>query len=182
MYKTVEEQSFANTDDFKDEYAVSWWDSDKLVAVVSEFDDAYGKKWLSYIEVTEPYRGHGLSEQLLDYAVNDLGCTMLGVAKSNKVAIKIYQDYGFKIIGDNPNNSKQYWMQTISSLRKESDKLKEDYSKDTNTRIGIRYTYNGGRRQLTSYVFSLHIYYNIFLLFCQYKLFINNKIFLAEFT
>lgn len=111
MYKTVEEQSFAHTDDFKDEYAVSWWDNDKLVAVVSEFDDAYGKKWVSYIEVTEPYRGHGLSKQLLDYAVNDLGCTMLGVAKSNKVAIKVYQDYGFKIIGDNPNNSKQYWMQ-----------------------------------------------------------------------
>lgn len=108
MYKAIEEQSFANTDDFTDEYAVSWWDGDRLVAIVSEFDDAYGKRWLSYIEVTEPYRGHNLSTELLNYAVNGLGCTMLGVAKSNKVAIKVYQDYGFKIIGDNPDNPKQY--------------------------------------------------------------------------
>ena len=110
MYSVIEEQSFANTDEFKNAYTVSWWDGENLVAIVSDFDDANGDRWLSYLEVTEKYRGHGLSSQLLDFAIKDLGCTYLGVSKKNEVAISVYEKAGFVNLGEHPDNPNQYMM------------------------------------------------------------------------
>ncbi|MEI2423239.1 GNAT family N-acetyltransferase, partial [Arthrospira platensis SPKY2] len=65
-----------------------------LVAVGTYKDK---KSWIQPIEVAKKYRGRGLSKQLIDIAVNELGAKYLGVFIDNKVAIYIYKKYGFKV-------------------------------------------------------------------------------------
>lgn len=76
-----------------------WMDGDKIVALLgvdpSNHDD--NKIWITIIEITNDYRGYGLSNQLLKYAVNNLGANALGVYKDNEIAIKTYKNFGFKI-------------------------------------------------------------------------------------
>ncbi len=52
-------------------------------------------KWIVSLDVFEEYQGHGLSKQILDFVV-ELGCKYLSVNKNNKLAKKIYDDYGFE--------------------------------------------------------------------------------------
>ena len=81
-----------------------WLDGDKMVAHVCVFtarkkDPKYdGYKWISSLEVSPEYRGYGLGKQLLDFAVDTMGGTALGVYKDNAVAIKMYKDKGFKFL------------------------------------------------------------------------------------
>lgn len=78
-------------------------DGDKPVAVIAVDDrceDSGDLKYynmISCVEVFPEYRGYGLSKQLLDIAVNELGAEMLTVAYDNEVAINLYKSYGFKI-------------------------------------------------------------------------------------
>lgn len=81
-----------------------WLDGDKMVAHVCVFtarkDDPNrdGYNWISSLEVSPEYRGYGLGKQLLDFAVDTMGGTALGVYKDNEIAIKMYKDKGFKIL------------------------------------------------------------------------------------
>ncbi len=81
-----------------------WLDGDKMVAHVCVFtarkDDPNrdGYNWISSLEVSPEYRGYGLGKQLLDFAVDNMGGTALGVYKDNEIAIKMYKDKGFKIL------------------------------------------------------------------------------------
>ena len=61
---------------------------------VEEKDDDY--KWIQAFEIYQPYKGHGLSKQILGVAVRELGATNLSVTKNNEVAIRLYKSYGFK--------------------------------------------------------------------------------------
>ena len=61
---------------------------------VEEKDDDY--KWIQAFEIYQPYKGHGLSKQILGVAVRELGATNLSVSKNNEVAIRLYKSYGFK--------------------------------------------------------------------------------------
>lgn len=61
---------------------------------VEEKDDDY--KWIQAFEIYQPYKGHGLSKQILGFAVRELGATNLSVSKNNEVAIRLYKSYGFK--------------------------------------------------------------------------------------
>ena len=54
-------------------------------------------KWIVSLEITKDYRGYGLSKQILDYATKTMNCKYLSVNKNNKIAKKIYDDYGFKV-------------------------------------------------------------------------------------
>lgn len=47
------------------------------------------------LEVSDGYRGRGLSYLLLDFAVNELGATKLAVAKDNSIAMHAYEKFGF---------------------------------------------------------------------------------------
>lgn len=72
------------------------WLNDKQVVGyinVEEKDDDY--KWIQAFEIYAPYKGHGLSKQILGIAVKELGATNLSVSKNNEVAIKLYKSYGF---------------------------------------------------------------------------------------
>lgn len=68
----------------------------KVVGVLSVENKNNGQTWIQSIEITEPYRGYGLSKQLLELAVKHYGVRYLSVNKKNAVAIKIYEDYGFR--------------------------------------------------------------------------------------
>lgn len=60
-----------------------------------------GNWWIEALEVFPAYKGYGLSENLMDIAVNNFGATYLTVAKKNKVAHELYKKYGFKDYKDN---------------------------------------------------------------------------------
>ena len=81
----------------KDTKGYIWLDDNKKVVGyinVEEKDDDY--KWIQAFEIYEPYKGHGLSKQMLKIAVTELGATNLSVSKDNELAIKIYKSFGFK--------------------------------------------------------------------------------------
>lgn len=74
-----------------------WIDNNQqLVGLINtqEKDDDY--KWIISFEVFGKYKGQGLSRQILNVAVKQLGVTHLSVNRSNQVAIKLYKSYGFR--------------------------------------------------------------------------------------
>ena len=75
-----------------------WFDNDKLAAMVGSClytDDK--TKWIVSLEIIKDYRGYGLSKQILDFATKTMNCKYLSVNKNNKIAKKVYDDYGFKV-------------------------------------------------------------------------------------
>lgn len=75
-----------------------WFDDDKLAAMVGSCEYTDDKtKWVVSLEITKEYQGYGLSKQILDYAVKTMNCKYLSVNKNNKIAKKVYDDYGFKV-------------------------------------------------------------------------------------
>lgn len=59
-------------------------------------DDYKHGNLIRCLEISDEYRGYGLSKQILDYAVKNLKGNALYVMTDNKVAMKVYEDYGFK--------------------------------------------------------------------------------------
>lgn len=84
-----------------------WVDKDQIVAVlmIDNKDDKI--HFITGIEVTKAYQGYGLGNQVLEFAIKR-GANQLSVMKDNKVAIKMYQSHGFRIVND--LNSKMYLM------------------------------------------------------------------------
>lgn len=94
-----------------------WFDEDKLVAMVGSCEYRDDKtKWIVSLEITKDYKGYGLSKQILDYATKTMKCKYLSVNKNNKLAKKIYDDYGFKVYQE---SDAMYYM-TIDKSRNES--------------------------------------------------------------
>lgn len=89
-------------------------DSDKFVAScsVSKYDD--GDIVIHGVDISKPYRGHGLSYQLLDVCTKELGGFMLAVDKKNEIAYKSYLKYGFIVYTEN----KQYYYMVLKSKKK----------------------------------------------------------------
>ena len=76
--------------------AIAWLDGNNIVAIVAvnkQNNDKY--RWITTIEVSPEYRGYGLGKECLSYAVRRLKGNSLIVPDSNKIALKIYRDYGF---------------------------------------------------------------------------------------
>jgi ribosomal protein S18 acetylase RimI-like enzyme len=61
-----------------------------------------GTSWIQAFEINPNYRGYGLSHQMLLIAVNDFDARYLSVAKSNKIAQKVYKERGFKVYKETP--------------------------------------------------------------------------------
>ena len=80
----------------KDTKGYVWLNDKQVVGYINaeEKDDDY--KWIQAFEIYEPYKGHGLSKQMLNVAIREFGATNLSVSKNNEVAIKLYKSYGFK--------------------------------------------------------------------------------------
>lgn len=58
-----------------------------------------GYKWISGIDVAFKYRGCGLGNEMIDYAIEN-GVDALNVQYDNKIALKLYLSKGFKITPD----------------------------------------------------------------------------------
>lgn len=90
-----------------------------LVALIAVATYNNKKSWIQPMEISKKYRGYGLSKQLLDVAVKELGAKYLAVYIDNEVAINIYKKYGFKIYKKVAN--REYFM-TIDPRQKISEK------------------------------------------------------------
>lgn len=94
-----------------------WFDDNELVAMVGSCQYTDDKtKWVVSLEITNKYKGYGLSKQILDYATKTMNCKYLSVNKNNAVAKKIYDEYGFKVYQEDKT---MYYM-TIDKNIKES--------------------------------------------------------------
>ena len=94
-----------------------WFDNDELVAMVGSCEYTDDKtKWIVSLEITKNYKGYGLSKQILNYATKNMDCKYLSVSKNNKLAKKVYDDYGFKVYQESDT---MYYM-TIDKNIKES--------------------------------------------------------------
>lgn len=97
-----------------------WFNNDELVATVGSCEYTDDKtKWIVSLEITKKYRGYGLSKQILDYAVKTMNCKYLSVNKNNKIAKKVYDNYGFKAYQE---SDAMYYM-TIDKNIKESTRI-----------------------------------------------------------
>lgn len=67
--------------------------------LVAEFKvwDWWNGKNISDLEISENYRGLGLSYQLLDYSTKICGARNLAVNKNNTIAKYVYDKYGFQV-------------------------------------------------------------------------------------
>ena len=75
----------------------AWMKGGELVAVISvdRTPSKRNKIWIHNIHINDKYRGYGLSKQLLDYAISNYKANALAVKIDNKLAQKVYLDYGF---------------------------------------------------------------------------------------
>ena len=101
--------------------SVAWLDeSNKIVGVVAvkyPKTESDSTNMIRSLEISKDYQGYGLSKQILDYAVNTLKGNTLSVAIKNKLAIKVYNDYGFVITDDSKNKvnsgKQSYYQMTL---------------------------------------------------------------------
>ena len=76
-----------------------WLSEDGPVATVTveHWVDNWGS--CSNLEVFEPYRGKGLSHQVVEF-VKDIGVNNLSVHPENSIAISLYKKHGFCFTGE----------------------------------------------------------------------------------
>lgn len=68
-------------------------DGKNRVAAYLEVD----KEIIPFLKVSIDYRGCNLGYQLLDFAVKRCGARKLSCDPNNKIALRMYQNYGFKV-------------------------------------------------------------------------------------
>ena len=80
--------------------------------LVAEFKvwDWWNGKNISDLEISENYRGLGLSYQFLDYSTKICGAKNLAVNKSNAIAKYIYEKYGFQVTDEDD----EYYYMSLS--------------------------------------------------------------------
>lgn len=110
-----------------------WFDGDSLAAHVGscEYLDDH-TKWIVSLEILADYRGYGLSKQILDFAVKNMNCKYLSVSKTNHLAKKIYDNYGFKVYHEDKS---MYYMTIDRSVKESSDMEYKDIYSPQNTGI-----------------------------------------------
>ena len=108
-----------------------WLNDKQVVGYVNIEEKDDDSKWIQALEIYAPYKGHGLSKQMLGIAVGELGATELSVSKNNEVAIKLYKSYGFKTY---KSTDTMYFM----SRNKNIDEVNSYYVKDSLTGTNIK--------------------------------------------
>ena len=108
-----------------------WLNDKQVVGYVNVEEKDDDSKWIQALEIYAPYKGHGLSKQMLGIAVGELGATELSVSKNNEVAIKLYKSYGFKTY---KSTDTMYFM----SRNKNIDEVNSYYVKDSLTGTNIK--------------------------------------------
>lgn len=72
-------------------------DSGKVVGIINTEKKTDGSIWIQGLELFGDYKGKGLSRGMLEVATKELKATNLSVRKTNYVAKKIYDEYGFDV-------------------------------------------------------------------------------------
>ena len=82
--------------------------------IVAKFKiwDWWDGKNISDLEISENYRGLGLSYQLLDYATKRCGARNLAVNKNNTIAKYVYDKYGFLVTDEDD----EYYYMSLSEV------------------------------------------------------------------
>lgn len=154
----------------QDKYCTEYWDyihksciGEIVIDADSDCIAGYvfldNKKYPGFITpvvVIKKYRGYGLSSKLVKDAINKYKAIDLTVTKDNEVAIKLYKDNGFVIIGDG-NSKNEYWMKLKSKL------TDEDKSKVVN---------ESSNKSILDELLSLNMKLNLF----EYGLPVNGQI------
>ena len=107
-YPSLRHIRYKDTKEYKVEGYVWFNQQGEMVCHVSSceyYDD--GTKWITSLEIMKKFKGHGLSNQILDYATKTMNCKYLSVDKNNEVAKYIYDKYGFKVFHE---DKKIYYM------------------------------------------------------------------------
>ena len=88
---------------------------------VAEFKiwDWWDGKNISDLEISENYKGLGLSYQLLDYATKRCGARNLAVKKSNTIAKHVYDKYGFQVTEE---DNEYYYMSLNRELQEKGNR------------------------------------------------------------
>lgn len=102
---------------------------DSLVAMIAVATYKNKESWIQPIQVSEKYRGYGLSNQLMNIAINKLGAKYLAVYSDNEVAIQLYKKYGFKVFEKVDYNNEIVYFMSIDSPQRVKY-LKENYNDD----------------------------------------------------
>ena len=100
-----------------------WFRDDDLVCHVGscQYTDD-NTKWIVSLEILPKYRGYGLSKQILDFSTTVMKCKYLSVSKNNKLAKKIYDNYGFRVYQEDKN---MYYMTIDPTVAKESSSISQ---------------------------------------------------------
>ncbi len=129
----------------QDKYCTEYWDyihkscigeividaDNDCIAGYVFLDNKKYPGFITPVVVIKKYRGYGLSSKLVKDAINKYKAIDLTVTKDNKVAIKLYKDNGFVIIGDG-NSKNEYWMKLKSKLTdEEKSKVVNEACKNT---------------------------------------------------
>lgn len=106
-----------------DEYVCDgymWFKDDNLVCYVGscQYTDD-NTKWIVSLEILPEYRGYGLSTQILDFCVKSMKCKYLSVNKSNELAKKIYDKYGFKVY----HEDKSMYYMTLDNISSSNESM-----------------------------------------------------------
>lgn len=98
-----------------------------VVAVVNTEEKDDGYRWITIFEVFAPYKGKGLSHQLLKVATNELKATNLEVSEDNDLAVKEYKSLGFS---QYKKSGKMIYMSLDKSAGDEPEEDDKDYDND----------------------------------------------------
>ena len=118
-----------------------WLKDKQIVGYINVEEKDDDSKWIQAFEIFPPYKGHGLSKQMLNVAVNEFGANYLSVSKNNELAIKVYKSYGFKIYKSTD---------TMYFMTKDRDIEESYYVKDPLTGRLVRSAYTDNDYKITA--------------------------------
>ena len=118
-----------------------WLKDKQIVGYINVEEKDDDSKWIQAFEIFPPYKGHGLSKQMLNVAVNEFGANYLSVSKNNELAIKVYKSYGFKIYKSSD---------TMHFMAKDRDIEESYYVKDPLTGRLVRSAYTDNDYKITA--------------------------------
>lgn len=102
-----------------------WLDVDNIIGICAVDPEVRedGHRYITIIDVPDPYKHRGIGRQLVNYCTDHLHADALTVRKGNKIAIRLYEKCGFKI---ERSTKHQHIMVTDSDV-KEYVKLRERF-------------------------------------------------------
>lgn len=118
-----------------------WLKDKQIVGYINVEEKDDDSKWIQAFEIFPPYKGHGLSKQMLNIAVNEFDANYLSVSKNNDLAIKVYKSYGFKIYKSSD---------TMHFMTKDRDIEESYYVKDPLTGRLVRSAYTDNDYKITA--------------------------------